>query len=170
MSKKIDKIKNLLRKHNYEVYVELNSSSTCEIRSFFPERKEPPVLNLLSIVYFIDQEDFISFTINGEENDLIPCKRYVFEAVIFTDINRLCDYYGYNTKLMGFYLDGESVEESKFKENLAGILKLNKSESNKKKIMEELLLAPALTEGQLDLCEDEIKEQYLMIQKMSEIN
>ena len=130
MTKKIDQIKRLLRKHNYEVYVEINSASLCKIRSFFPERKEPPVLDFLSIVYSLEKEDSVSFTLNGENNDDIPCKKYIFDEVIFADIGRLCDFYGYSIELVGFYIDGEIADEKTFREFLLSSLKLNKKQTS----------------------------------------
>lgn len=169
MTKKLENIKSLLRKHKYEVYVEINSTSSGKIKAFFPQRKEPPVIDEMSIVYYIDQQEYISFAINKEEGeDIIPCKKYIFDNVIFADINRMCDFYGYSKELVGFYLDGQIVEEPLFKQSLINNLELNKEQLEKKDIVSKLLEGPSKEEGQLDLFSEEIKDQYSMIKQMSE--
>ena len=169
MTKKLENIKSLLRKHKYEVYVEMSSTSLGKIKSFFPQRKEPPLLGEMSIVYYIDQQEYISFAINKEEGeDIIPCKKYIFDNVIFADINKMCDFYGYSKELIGFYLDGQIVEEHVFKQYLINSLELNKEQIEKKDIISKLLEEPSKEEGQLELFSEEIKDQYLMIEQMSE--
>jgi len=171
MDDNFDRVKKLLKKHGYEIYVSIKSDSKGSIKTFLPERKEAPIVGEMEIVYSLDfKNNAIEYTLNSDPGEPIPCRSYAFLETIFADIERMCQFYGYDTSLMGFYKDGKCLDESKFKKAAFPDSKLCKEDKEKKKCLSSILgkckkLGFTLDEKNEPGYED-VKEEYTIIKEI----
>ena len=166
------KLKEALRKHNYEVVLSANSDDINAIKAAFPERKQKPSFSGFGATYqYIPELDCNSlfFRIETGEYSTIQCPRYSLKEVLFMDIEKVCDAIGYNQDLISFNLNGTDVDQKTFKRNILAD-DMTDDEKQKEVVLENLCVV-AKKEGFSDKHFKEAKtlgllEAYDVLQDM----
>jgi len=133
-------IKNLLRKHGYEVSVSGTKSLPNKIKASFPERKEMPVCDKFSGSYMCCPEESppgIKLKVHKNEQ-FLSCPEYAMEELIFCNIDILCGLIGYNKNLIALYVDGQEVERSEFSKSVISV-GLSQEDMSKKNALLKLV-------------------------------
>tara|TARA_Y100001938_G_C8093200_1_gene436391 strand:+ start:501 stop:1034 length:534 start_codon:yes stop_codon:yes gene_type:complete len=134
------KLKEALKKHNYEVILSANSSEINCIKASFPERKQKPSFSGFGATYQYIPEldsDCLFFRIGNGEYSTIQCPRYSLKEVLFMDIEKVCDAIGYSQDLISFSLNDKDVDQKTFKRNILED-DLTDEEKEKQEVLEGL--------------------------------
>jgi len=130
----IDDIRKLIRKHKYEVSLKIIGNN--KIIASFPSRKEKPFCEPFNNIYKIEKGG-ISCQ-NDELEEFIEAPKYALRPIVFADVLRVCDIIGYNSKLLGLYInDKEKTHEDFYKHMLS--FKLSSHQIQQETDLEELV-------------------------------
>ena len=142
------KVKEALKKHNYEVALSANSRDINSIKASFPERKQIPAFDGFGATYqYMPELDCNSlfFRIGKGDYSTIQCPRYSLKEVLFMDIGKVCEAIGYNESLISFRLNDTDIDQITFKRNI--LTNDLTDEEKEKEIILENLCSLAKKEG-----------------------
>ena len=136
-------IKELLRRHNYEVSVAGFQDLPNRIRASFPERKELPFCEKFTGTYLCCPKDSTNALVGvkfkiAEKEEFVECPEYAMEELIFCNVDLICGMIGYNKNLVTLYIDGLEVERPKFTQSILD-LNLDKNDKLKKEELSALI-------------------------------
>jgi hypothetical protein len=171
MDNNFKRVKSLLKKHGYEIYVSIDKDSQGVLKTFLPGRKETPIVEEMVISYFLDfKNNLIEYTLNSTPGDPIDCKSYAFVHIIFADIEKMCQFYGYDTNLLGFYKDGLQLDKEEFEKAAFPDSNLSKQDIKKRKLLSSLLDKSKILKFTIDETlepgYDQVKDEYMVIKTM----
>ncbi|SVB46536.1 uncharacterized protein METZ01_LOCUS199390 [marine metagenome] len=131
----IDDIRKLIRKHKYEVALKIIEDG--KITALFPNRHEKPFCEPFNNIYTI-KTNGVAFQTDETLKDFIEAPQYALRSIVFADILRMCDIIGYNSKLLGLYInDKEKTHEDFYKHMLS--FKLSSHQIQQETDLEELV-------------------------------
>ena len=130
----IDEIRKLVRKHEYEVALKIDKKG--EIIAYFPHRKEKPFCETFSNVYKIEKEG-VSCQLD-DLKDFIEAPRYALRTLVFADVLRVCDIIGYDSKLLGLYVNKIEKSYQDFYDHMLSF-RLTSKQTQKENDLEELM-------------------------------
>jgi hypothetical protein len=136
------KIKQILRKHEYEVILYATTISNF-LTVFIPKRKDyPKISDGLSISYLYDEMVFGNGIIVDVQQSQSPTflysPRYAISEITISDIFNACEKINYDTNLASFYIDSREVDKSEFRKKFFNI-SLSKKEERLKKGIESVI-------------------------------
>ena len=166
-------IKELLKKHDYEVCVSSEKSNTNDIIVSFPLRKERPFCNQFEIKYTFNLHgsEGVFTRVNKEHDRFFNCPKYAFSELISANIDSICYYINYNKDLIYFSVEGLPVSRSVFWEK-SFLNMLNKEEKKKAELL-SFLISDALQVGFRDehdlmAVSDNVQDGYKAIKSIYE--
>ena len=167
-------IKELLRRHNYEVSVAGFQDLPYKIRASFPERKELPFCEKFTGTYLCcpkgstDAFVGVKFKISGKE-ELVECPEYAMEELIFCNVDIICALIGYDNNLVTLYIDGLEVLRPEFSQSIID-LNLDQNDKLKKDELASLINQAKKQNFSLEFDslskEKNVEDGYIPIKKM----
>jgi hypothetical protein len=113
------KIKEALKKHNYEVVITSDGSDKNAIKANFPQRKQEPAFAGFWAMYEYRPDinpSALFFRIGNGDYSAIECPRYSMKEVLLLDIEKVCAAIGYSNNLVSFHFDEKEIHRQAFKE------------------------------------------------------
>lgn len=130
----IENIKDLMRKHGYQVVLKVKSGI---VTAKFPKRAIKPECQPFSNVYSV-VKDGVKVVTDDDLTEVIKVPKYAQRVIILTDIARICRIIRYNTNLISFNVDDKEVTYKEFKDSLLKP-KLTKAQLAKEQTLEEFV-------------------------------
>jgi hypothetical protein len=132
--KNFKEIINLLKKHEYIVKLVYDTDNE-KIFLQIPAKHD---LEKYDIIYKINHNKILWQNDPNEEPIELDCPTYACRIFIFTDVRRICEYIGFDTRLIEFYVNQDKINEEGFFQAIwPSSLKLTKEiKEQEKKLME----------------------------------
>ena len=128
-------IKDLLRKHGYQVRV--TKIDKGHIQADFPQRREYPFCLDFSVSYNLNSKTSVGIKSEVGQEHTIKAPRYAHRSIVLADIFQLCSTIYFNYSLIDFYDSKDVVTAECFYDNMLSS-PLTNNQMEKDRVMSEL--------------------------------